>query len=334
MYPALRVRKGEAEKVRRYAEIIKAKDRNRLIIQTGEFVEIPIYEDFVKKFPKYTIVNQTEPLFKRKTDFSIILKKKIPREMHEYIPGRYKIIGDIILIKVPAELDEYLNSVGDVLLSIHPRCKSVWRDKGKKGMLRIPETELIAGEGSETIHKESGCQFKLDITKVMFSPGNHAERTRMGKKIRKGETIVDMFAGIGYFSIPIALHSMPHRVYSIEVNPNSYRYLLENIKINDVSKITPILGDSQVMTPEKVADRVIMGHIDCPEFLPTAVRALKKDGGTIHYHESTPEAVLDRPIKRVEEACKNEGREVEPNLRKVKHYSPGVIHVVVDAIVW
>jgi len=333
MYPALRVHKEEAEKIRKFTEKIRAKDRNRLIIQNGEFIEIPIYDKFLGEFSDYTIVEQTEPFFKKKSDLYTILKKKLPKEAHKFIPRRYKIIGDIILIKLPEELKKYYNTVGDVILSIHPRCKSVWRDGGKRGMLRIPDVELIAGSGSETIHRENGCQFKLDITKVMFSPGNHAERSRMGRIAKKGESVVDMFAGIGYFSIPVAVNSKPHRVYSIEINPDSYHFLLENIKINDVHRIIPILGDSQVLTPEGIADRVIMGHINCARFLPTAVRALKEDGGVVHYHESTPEALLNRPLKRVRKACEEEGRKANLKLRKVKHYSPGVLHVVVDAII-
>jgi tRNA wybutosine-synthesizing protein 2 len=168
----------------------------------------------------------------------------------------------------------------------------------------------------------------------MFSPGNLAERTRMGRIVKDGEIVVDMFAGIGYFSIPMAVHSNPKRVYSIEINPDSYAYLLENIKLNNADRIVPILGDSMHMTPEGVADRVIMGHIRCHDFLPVAIAALR-DEGIIHYHESTPEAVLERPIERVKKAAEMMGKRVKIlEFRKVKNYSPGVLHVVVDALIY
>jgi tRNA wybutosine-synthesizing protein 2 len=77
-----------------------------------------------------------------------------------------------------------------------------------------------------------------------------------------------------------------------------------------------------------------MGHINCHEFLPVAIRALK-DKGVIHYHESTPEAVLERPVERVKRAAESEGKKVKIlEFRRVKHYSPGVLHVVVDALVY
>ncbi len=331
---AVRVPKHDAERVRKLAEKIGAKDKTRLIVVRGDYVEIPIYDGYEEYFEDYEIIEQENPVFAKKTDIYEILKGKIPKELWEFIPRRYKILGDIILIKIPDELEQFKHLIGKELLKLHPRCKAVWRDKGKEGMLRKPNVELIAGQGSVTIHKENGCLFKLDVTKVMFSPGNQGERIRMAKMVKPGEVVVDMFAGIGYFSIPIAVHSKPKRVYSIEINPDSYEFLLENIKLNDAKCIVPILGDSMHVTPEGIADRVIMGHLFCHEFLPTAVKALKEDGGIIHYHESVPEAVINRPIERVKKACEKLGRKVKIlNFRKVKNYSPGVLHVVVDAYV-
>ncbi len=331
---AVRVPKHDAERIRKLAEKIGAKDKTRLIVVRGDYVEIPIYDGYEEYFEGYEIVEQENPVFAKKTDIYEILKDKIPKELWEFIPRRYKILGDIILIKIPDELEQFKHLIGEELLKLHPRCKAVWRDKGKEGMLRKPNVKLIAGQGSVTIHKENGCLFKLDVTKVMFSPGNQGERMRMAKMVEPGEVVVDMFAGIGYFSIPIAVHSKPRRVYSIEINPDSYEFLLENIKLNDAKYIVPILGDSMHVTPEGIADRVIMGHLFCHEFLPTAVKALKEDGGIIHYHESVPEAVINRPIERVKKACEKLGRKVKIlNFRKVKNYSPGVLHVVVDAYV-
>ena len=331
---AVRVPKIEAEKVRRFAEKIGAKDKSRLIVAKGDYVEIPIYDGYEGYFKDYEIIEQENPVFAKKTDLYEILKERIPKGLWDFIPRRYKIVGDIILIKIPDELDKFKHLIGQELLKLHPRCKAVWRDKGKEGMLRKPNVELIAGQGSVTIHKENSCLFKLDVTKVMFSVGNQGERMRMARIVQEGEIVVDMFAGIGYFSIPIAVHSKPKRIYSIEINPNSYEFLLENIKLNDVNCIVPILGDSMHVTPEGIADRVIMGHIFCHEFLPVAINALKEDGGIIHYHESVPEVIINRPIERIKRACEKLGKRVEIlNFRKVKNYSPGVLHMVVDAYV-
>jgi tRNA wybutosine-synthesizing protein 2 len=331
---AVRVHKLKAEEVRRFAERIGAKDKERLVVCRGDYVEIPILDGFERYFEGYEIVEQNNPVFAKKADLFEALKDKIPKELWEYIPRRYKIIGDVILIKIPNELEMYKRLIGETLLKIHKRCKSVWRDLGREGMLRKPKVELIAGKGSETVHKENGCLFKLDVTKVMFSVGNQGERMRIVKLVQDEEIVVDMFAGIGYFTIPIAVHTNAKKIYAIEINPDSYFYLLENIKLNRVNNVLPILGDSMYVTPEGIADRVVMGHIFCQDFLPVAISALKSDG-YIHYHESVPEVIIQRPIERIKRACELLGRDVRiENFRKVKNYSPGVLHVVVDAYIY
>ncbi|WP_456468550.1 class I SAM-dependent methyltransferase [Archaeoglobus sp.] len=328
---AVRVPKERAEDVRRFAEKIGVKDKGRLITTKEDFVEIPIVDGSEHFFEGYEIVEQKEPVFASKKNLKQVLKGNVPDEV---IPSSYKVIGDIIMVKLTENARRYARQIGKALLDLNPKCKAVWCDYGREGMLRKPKVELIAGEGSETVHRENGCKFKLDVARVMFSLGNQAERMRVAGLVEEGEVVVDMFAGIGYFTIPIAVHSKAERIYAVEINPDSYKYLLENIKLNDVRNVIPILGDSMFVTPERVANRVIMGHIYCQDFLPAAIRAL--DGrGIIHYHESTPEAVIDRPIRRVERACSKAGKKCKIlNFRKVKNYSPGVYHVVVDAEVY
>jgi tRNA wybutosine-synthesizing protein 2 len=149
-----------------------------------------------------------------------------------------------------------------------------------------------------------------------------------------GEHVVDMFAGIGYFTMPMAVHAKPCRIDAIELNPVSFEYLKENVRLNHVEDIVnPILGDCREKAPVGEADRVIMGYVGTTqEYLPWGVKALKP-GGILHYHETTPEKlVFERPIRYVKEAAEAQGRNAEiVNTVKVKKYSPGVWHVVVDA---
>ncbi len=165
----------------------------------------------------------------------------------------------------------------------------------------------------------------------MWSKGNNNERIRIAKLVEDNETVIDMFAGIGYFSIPIGVHSNAKQIYSIEINPNSFHYLKENIKLNKISNITPLLGDCINITPDYKADRIIMGYVKTTHhYLKVAIDSLNK-GGVIHYHETVPEKLMDiRPINRIKELAGD--RQVEfLKLNKVKKYSPGVFHVVCDA---
>lgn len=239
-----------------------------------------------------------------------------------------KVIGDILVIKGEVEDTEKLLQTPGV-----NRIVKLGRINGLK---REPHVETIVGEGTETIHRENKCLFKLDVSKIMWSKGNTTERKRMSEMPEDGETVVDMFAGIGYFSIPMAVHSNLSKIYSVEINPVSHDYLCENIKLNRVEgKIEPILGNCRERAPKAIADRVVMGYIgNTDEYLEVAMDILKVEGGIIHYHESVPDKIkFIRPVDRIKAAAAAAGKENVQILKKriIKPYSPGVYHVVVDA---
>ncbi|RAP46651.1 MAG: SAM-dependent methyltransferase [Methanosphaera sp. rholeuAM6] len=236
-----------------------------------------------------------------------------------------KLIGDILVVKKePDNLEEIIKL---------PYINKVVKLGKIRGQKREPEVEMIYGEGTETIHKENYCKYKFDVAKIMWSKGNTGERLRMSRIPQSSETIIDMFAGIGYFTIPMAVHSKPKKIYAIEINPISYTYLCENVKLNKVEDIVePIFGDCALQDFDHIADRIMMGYIGgTHHYLDSAMQYLK-EGGIIHYHESTPEAILfERPIQRVEDAAKKVNRSIEVlNKRSIKKYSPGVHHTVVD----
>ncbi len=238
---------------------------------------------------------------------------------------KYKKIGDILILNDnPGDLDNLAkkHSVKTIMLIDHIQ-----------GTKREPVYRLLYGEETETINKENKCLFKLDLSKVMWSKGNVNERLRIAKLVRDGETVLDMFAGIGYFSIPIGVHSNACKVISIEINPNSYYYLCENIKLNNCDNITPVLGDCLVETPNYNADRIVMGYVKTTHhYLKVAINSLNK-GGIIHYHETVPEKLMEtRPISRIRQSAGD--RDVELlKINKIKKYAPGVEHVVIDALI-
>ena len=236
-----------------------------------------------------------------------------------------KLIGDIMVVKnKPEDMDELIT---------RPYINKIVKLGKIHGQKREPEVELLYGDSTETIHKENYCKFKLDVAKVMWSKGNTNERKRMSTLPNDGEVIIDMFAGIGYFTVPMAVHSNPKRIYAIEINPNSYQFLCENVKLNKIEDIVePILGDCSQQDFDHVADRIMMGYIGgTHHYLDSAMKYLKH-GGIIHYHESTPEPILfTRPVQRVRCAAAKVDREIEVlDKRSIKKYSPGVYHTVVD----
>ncbi|HEC81835.1 MAG TPA: class I SAM-dependent methyltransferase family protein [Thermoplasmatales archaeon] len=274
-----------------------------------------------------------------KTPYELIrerLQGKLPSHLLNFVPGKWEKIGNVLILKIPEEIRRYREEVAEVYAKVLS-CKSVLEDAGGvEGEWRKPRVRFVYGDSdTETLHVENGIRYRLDPAKIMFSSGNMDERIRMARIAEEDETVVDMFAGIGYFSLPVAVYSKPKRVYAVEINPVAHRYLCENISLNNVNDVVePVLGDNRKVTPKDVADRVIMGYLhDTHRFLPAAFSALR-DSGVLHYHEVCPNELLSRrPLKRVEEAAKKHGFKVDDVSRRViKSYAPGVSHVVLD--VW
>ncbi|MEJ8542134.1 class I SAM-dependent methyltransferase family protein [Methanothermobacter wolfeii] len=237
---------------------------------------------------------------------------------------KWSRIGDIVVVN--REVDE-----PSKFLKI-PGVRSVVCVDGIQGPMRRPTVRVLAGSGTETLHRENGCLFRIDLSKVMWSRGNINERARIPQLVEDGETVVDMFAGIGYFSIPVAVHANPLRVYSIEINPESFRYLRDNIVLNGVEDVVePVLGDCREMAPELEVDRVIMGYVGTTHHYLEAAMECLVDGGVLHYHETVPETMkFSRPLRRIERAA-HPRRVKLLDRRTIKKYSPGVWHVVLDA---
>ncbi|MDS0279167.1 class I SAM-dependent methyltransferase family protein [Halomicroarcula sp. S1AR25-4] len=249
-------------------------------------------------------------------------------------PSSWAVVGSVVLVDVgDAPRPE---EVGQALLALHGEADTVLDRGGISGDHREPNVTVVAGEGdTETVHTEHGTRYGLDLAEVMFSPGNKAERARMGDAVEAGERVLDMFAGIGYFTLPMARAGAS--VTAVERNPTAFRYLVENVMQNGVDRnVQPYRADCRDVVPEFArearADRVLMGYYEAHEYLDSALDALAP-GGVLHMHEATPEAlVFERPIERLEAAADDAGRSVEVlDTRRVKGYSEGVAHVVVDA---
>ncbi|MFH0869244.1 MAG: class I SAM-dependent methyltransferase family protein [archaeon] len=251
----------------------------------------------------------------------------------EILPNSYQVLGDILLLKLMNKKAlARRKEIGSAILRNFPYVKSVCLMKGISGELRKPRIEIIAGKGTETVHHELNCAFKLDVSKIMWSKGNHEERKRMISLVKKPETIVDMFGGIGYWVIPIAKHTKAKHLFAIEKNKISFNYLEENIRLNRISNITPILGDCRdKINSLPKADRIIMGYFpDTIAFLPYAFKISQK-GTVIHLHElgKSPKDVVSK-IQKTVKSCKVKAK--ISGVRVVKSYSASKNHYVFDIL--
>jgi tRNA wybutosine-synthesizing protein 2 len=177
--------------------------------------------------------------------FHQFLQKELGDQINpELLPRRLRRLGHVAVLWLHPSVAEYKRQVGKAVLKYDSRIRSVLRRTAAiSGPYRQPAVELIAGSNqTETKFKENRVIFHLNPMKVMFSIGNKAERIRMSQ-LGTGECVVDMFAGIGQFSLPMAVHAKPRRIHAIEWNPDCadgidsrYNPLLETGALMRVSR--------------------------------------------------------------------------------------------------
>ncbi|MCF3653449.1 MAG: class I SAM-dependent methyltransferase family protein [Aigarchaeota archaeon] len=254
----------------------------------------------------------------------------------EYLPSHAKLMDRVALVRLREEVKGLKREIGNLILRFY-NVRAVYLVRGVEGVERRPRLELIAGEPiREVTHREYGCIFRLDIVRLMFCLGNSFERLRLAGLVSDGEIVVDMFAGIGQFTIPITVIANPEKVYAIEINPEAYAYLAENIRLNGVEdRAQPILGDCRRVAEEElrgIADRVIMGYFwGTIEALSPALGALKPEGGIIHFHDLARRGGEREFVENVLERARRMGYRVELlGWRRVKSYSRTRNHVVID----
>jgi tRNA wybutosine-synthesizing protein 2 len=247
------------------------------------------------------------------------------------LPSSYQMVGTVLLLKLHKINAGEKRRVAKAILSLLPYVKTVCEIEKIESELRVPRVRKLAGNGTVTMHKEHGILYRLDASKIMFSKGNLFERRRLLDKVKKNEVIVDMFAGIGYFSLAVAERAA--RVYAIEKNPVAFAYLKENIRLNKKKNVCPLLGDNRRIDLNSVADRVIMGYFPNTEkFLPVAIRMLKGKG-IIHYHNIyRKEELWDAPARHIKKAFNQASYRILEK-RAVKSVSPNTCHVVLDIAV-
>ncbi|GMP59994.1 hypothetical protein CsSME_00023044 [Camellia sinensis var. sinensis] len=119
----------------------------------------------------------------------------------------------------------------------HPRIKTVVNKVGSiTNEFRVPKFEVLTGiDDMVTEVKQYGATFKLDYSLVYWNSRLEHEHIRLVSQFQAGETICDMFAGIGPFAIPAAQKGC--LVYANDLNPDSVRYLEINAEINKVNDL-------------------------------------------------------------------------------------------------
>jgi len=268
---------------------------------------------------------------------SDLLAGVIPAELLTDLPKSYDIIGDIIVIEDLAEsLKSYWEAIGAALLEMCTNARTCLLKSGKvEGERRVPTYQLLAGiDKTDTVYTEHGVKLKVDLAKAYFSPRLAYERQRIAAMVNEGETVVDMFAGVGPFSLTIA-KNVGAKVHSIDINPDAIALLTENISSNRLKgNVYPVCGDAAIVSKELagIADHVVMNLPGSSlNFLSAAAALLKPSGGLIHIYFFLADPEADHAASLVKDALKGHCRQMDiKGVRVVKEVAPKKWQYVAD----
>jgi len=248
---------------------------------------------------------------------AFLADKLEPKELKSLYKS-YDIIGDIAVIRVPETAKRKRDIIAEAVIQIHRHVRTVLRQTGPvSGDFRLRSLEWVAGERkTQTVHREHGCVFKVDLEKCYFSPRLSHERIRIAQHVQPSEVVVNMFAGVGCFSIILAKHSEAERIYSVDLNPVAIHYMRENILLNRVEgTVVAVQGDARKAIEKslrEIADRVLIPLPEkAYEYLDCALLALKPAGGWIHYYSFEHARKDEDPIGKTKDEVTKRLRDME-----------------------
>ncbi|KAF9736184.1 tRNA(m(1)G37)methyltransferase [Paraphaeosphaeria minitans] len=152
------------------------------------------------------------------------------------IPTGFTLAGHVAHLNLRERYLPYKNLIATVLADKNPIVTTVINkldNVGTESAYRTFQYEVLVGDDDLNVEvHEQGCQFHFDFAKVYWNTRLHTEHERLCGLFREGEAICDVMAGVGPFAVPAAKKKC--FVWANDLNPDSYKYLAENIKTNKV----------------------------------------------------------------------------------------------------
>jgi tRNA (guanine37-N1)-methyltransferase len=318
--PCVRVAREAGEQARRALAEGGLVDEERSIVAEDGDLYIPVSDPGAVP-GEYEIVRRELP--RRETQTT-------PADLLDFDPS-YERLGDVVI--VDEDDPERARALADAIVASDIPCETVLdRASEIRGTERVREWNVLAGERTETVHREYGYEYAVDLAAVYFSPRLATERHRVAEQVAAGERAVDMFAGVGPFVVPFADRGA--EVVGVDINADAVEYLRENARRNGLAdRVTAVHGDVRDVAAdyEGWATRLVMNlpH-SADEFLSTAV-TLAGEECRIHYydmqHEDDPYGPGERAIRA---AAEPEYEVTVETRRTVRSYAPHELNVVLD----
>ncbi|WP_406655935.1 class I SAM-dependent methyltransferase family protein [Methanolobus sp. ZRKC2] len=255
------------------------------------------------------------------------LHGKIPTNVLEKLPNRFDIIGDIAVVSIPGSMGNYKQDIASAIMERMKNIRMVLNKISKlEGDRRIAEFEIIVGNSTETIHREFGFSYRIDLQKSFFNGRLAFERKRIASLVKPGENVLVPFSGVGPFAIPSAAAGA--RVVAVEMNSDACICLKENCRLNKVEEHISIINADANNIPNILREDFDRAIIPTPygmdHFLET-ISGLVKAGGHLHFYTFK----VKEQIPELVEVYENMGFETE-FYRRCGNVAPGVSRWVFD----
>ncbi|VDM37445.1 unnamed protein product [Toxocara canis] len=213
-------------------------------------------------------------------------------DLHRDLPKRWEKHGDLIIFPPNCFKNPNWRLLGRRLWQLTAQSLKAER-LGRKRIIEgdefhTPHVDLLYGKDGWVEHIDNGVKYHYDVTKRMFNIGNMAEKQRISEMDCHQDVVVDMFAGIGYFTMAYLMNAHAKHVYAIDWHEDSLEALERTLESNGMTdRCTLIQGDSRRVSPQGIADRVNLGLVPSsrPYWL-AGCRCLRSTGGILHIHEA------------------------------------------------
>jgi tRNA (guanine37-N1)-methyltransferase len=336
----LKVSKEFAEKAKRYLRVHALLSNNNRILRNNSFIYLPLSSkpesrvgDYLRKNFRARIVDTGFGKKESRSDYRETLLELLGKREYEKARKSYDILGNIAIIDAEGRTARKL---AEAILTTNRNVKTVLRKGGAiSGRYRTRKYYHVMGKRNYTArYRENGAVFEFDVRKTYFSTRLAYERQRIVNKVKDGERVMVMFAGIGPFAIEIARARKRARVVAIEINRNAYRYMLNNIRMNKTPNVVPELGDVKRIANKypHFADRIIMPlPKESYKFLDSVLK-VAKNGCVVHYYAfGDSRSAYEEHAKKLTEFFRKHGRRIGIiDKRIVRPYSSTEIEVVLD----
>ena len=309
------------------------------LIREPKGIELTTLKSQIRNFSILTSVFSEKQLLPE--TLTQALQDKLPADLLANVPQAFDIIGDVVVIDIQPKLRPYQTIIGEAIMQTQKNVTTVLAKASDiSGVFRVRDYDYIAGEHkTQTIHREFGCQYHVDIAKAYFSPRLSHEHERVAVQVQDSETVADLFAGVGPFSVLIGKRNPTVKVYAIDLNPDAFELLKVNVRVNKVENhVFPILADAREIAATKLkgtADRVIMNLPETAiDFVDAACNVIKPEGGVAHFYGfiRLPDSI-ENLKQGFSELVKKNGRQVEAYLysKSIRETAPFESQVVLDA---